>query len=705
MLKRAFFLPVLMGAFIACNHPSGERTTISLNGEWQLAMTGSPTEQPDCYNAVVPVPGLIDLAKPLSGSLELSDRIYWHRREFVTIEGEFSICRLKINKAKYFTRIYINGNYAGENPYCFTPTETDITSYLNPPGETNEIVIAVGSRNNLPPTVVDGSDFEKDFYYPGIYDDVMLIYSGTPYVNNVQCVPMVEEQKLRVQAEFFSIPVEGEFPVKYWVTELVSGKQVASGSVNVEGKIADFEISMAGCSLWTPEAPFLYVLELQTSADHYSTRFGMRSFRFDPERKLALLNGKPYFFRGTNICIYRFFDDPVRKDLPWKSDWAARLHNQFKSMHWNSIRYCIGFPPERWYEIADSIGFLIADEFPIWFGSNPEVIDSLQQELTAKLLAGEYTAWMRERWNHPSVVIWDAQNESVANITGDAMQMVRHLDLSGRPWENGWAAPRAATDPIESHPYLYTHFFAHRFDPPKEEMLSYFFDTIRIPHNDANERDPSADGAYYENPVLINEYCWLWMNRDGSPTRLTEPIYNNAFGEGLSSDEMYEIYARHLAIMTEYWRAHRTAAGVQHFCGLGYSRTEEPRGETCDNFIDIDELVFEPRFEQYVRSSFAPVGLMLDVWDHGFSAGSEQERHLFLVNDLDHSWEGSLKLYFERKGEKILPLSWRASAEAFESKKLDIRFITPEEPGTYDLVAELDHDGEVVRSVRQVVVK
>ena len=25
----------------------------------------------------------------------------------------------------------------------------------------------------------------------------------------------------------------------------------------------------------------------------------------------------------------------------------------FRDMQWNSLRYCIGFPPERWYEIAD----------------------------------------------------------------------------------------------------------------------------------------------------------------------------------------------------------------------------------------------------------------------------------------------------------------------------------------------------------------
>jgi hypothetical protein len=428
----------------------------------------------------------------------------------------------------------------------------------------------------------------------------------------------------------------------------------------------------------------------------------MRTFRFDEEKKIALLNEKPYYFRGTNVCIYRFFDDPSRTNQPWQADWTTRLHEQFKSMHWNSIRYCIGFPPERWYEIADSIGFLIADEFPLWYGNNPHIIDSLDRNISAKDLAGEYTHWMRERWNHPSVVIWDAQNESVTDITGEAIALVRGLDLSGRPWENGWAAPQAETDPIESHPYLYTHFLAHKFDPPPDRLLSYFFDTIRVPNNDPNERSPADDGSYYENPVLINEYCWLWMNRDGSPTRLTRPVFENAFGENMSSQEMYEIYARHLAIMTEYWRAHRLAAGVQHFCGLGYSRPEEPLGETSDNFSDINKLVFESNFEKFVKPAFSAVGLMLELWDHSLSASTSYERKIYLVNDLEEAWSGTAKIYFESPQDKTENQNLEMAAEGYQRSIYTCTFTTPSKPGIYDMVAEIEYNNELIRSVRRI---
>jgi hypothetical protein len=155
----------------------------------------------------------------------------------------------------------------------------------------------------------------------------------------------------------------------------------------------------------------------------------MREFKFDPVTRHARLNGQPYFLRGTNFTLYRFFEDEDCKLLPWTDDWVRLLHQRVKEMRWNSIRYCIGFPPEAWYEIADELGLLIQDEFPLWRLS----------DVNHGQLETEYGEWMRERWNHPSVVIWDAQNETITPETGTAISAVRGLDLSGRPWDNGWS--------------------------------------------------------------------------------------------------------------------------------------------------------------------------------------------------------------------------------------------------------------------------
>jgi beta-galactosidase/beta-glucuronidase len=179
---------------------------------------------------------------------------------------------------------------------------------------------------------------------------------------------------------------------------------------------------------------------VSTGADTFQTRFGMREFRFEPRQGdrpgRAYLNGKPYFLRGSNVTLYRFLEDPDRGVLPWTEDWVRLLHRRFRDMNWNSLRYCIGFPPEFWYRIADEGGVLIQDEFPLWYFWPPKPGDFDSDEL-----AQEYTEWMHERWNHPCVVIWDACNET-AVPTREAVKKVRGLDFSNRPWDNGWCHPR-----------------------------------------------------------------------------------------------------------------------------------------------------------------------------------------------------------------------------------------------------------------------
>jgi len=267
----------------------------------------------------------------------------------------------------------------------------------------------------------------------------------------------------------------------------------------------------------------------------------MRSFRFDAQSGRALLNGKPYFMRGTNVCIFRFFEDPDRADLPWTESWVRTLHQRFKHMHWNAIRYCIGFPPEIWYDIADEEGFLIQDEFPIWNGGN---MTGWPAGAQVTHVAREYQAWMRERWNHPCVVIWDAQNETVTDITGAALRQVRSLDLSNRPWDNGWSAPQHPDDCRETHPYLFS-----RYQNAKPSQRGPLADTLGhasplVPGNGPNER--SKAGTKFNNPIVINEYAWLWLNRNGTKTTLTDKVYPNCWGPGLTVDQRLDRYTRTL---------------------------------------------------------------------------------------------------------------------------------------------------------------
>ncbi len=86
----------------------------------------------------------------------------------------------------------------GENPYCFVPLYFNLKPFLNGKGEENELVISVGCRNSLPDSVTNGWDFEKLRYIPGIYDDVSIIMADNPMIKDIQAVPLIQDEKLRI---------------------------------------------------------------------------------------------------------------------------------------------------------------------------------------------------------------------------------------------------------------------------------------------------------------------------------------------------------------------------------------------------------------------------------------------------------------------------------------------------------------------------
>ena len=668
-------------------HASAERAVISLDGQWEIA-EGTMEAAPTRFEHRVPVPGLLDEARPAFAEVGLKSarrEAFWYRRTF-RVKGEVpAVALLKLHKAAYGSRVLLNGVLLGEHLPSFTPGYFDGRLALRGKGGENELIVRVGATAEaLPPTVASGWDYEKIRYIPGIFDSVELILSGTPNIVRVQVVPEIASQTIRVQAVMRNAGPKVSAQLRFKVREARSGRPAGEGhseQITLDGnaeQVVEVRIPIRHCRLWSPEDPFLYELEASTGVDTLRTRFGMREFRLDHATGRAMLNGRPYFLRGSNVTIYRFFEDPQCADHPWREDWVRHLHRQFKSMHWNVLRYCIGFPPEMWYRIADEEGILIQDEFPIW-GGGPKV---WPPELTSQQLIQEYTEWMRERWNHPCVVIWDAQNETHTEETGKARQAVRGLDLSNRPWDNGYGLAGSPDDCFESHPYLFQN---------ANFKLSGLARVSGVPKGNARANTGN-------NPIIINEYDWLWLNRDGSPTTLSRKVFENLLGPQATVEQRRELSARYHAALTEFWRSQRACAGVLHFCGLGYSRTN---GQTCDNFIDLDKLRFEPAFQRYMADAFAPVGLMIDEWRSQLPAGKELDVPVVVINDLYRDWNGKVRFRILR-GRKVLSEQIRACVvAAFGKTSLSFPLAVPNQPGDYQLEAALvGGGGKTVRSRR-----
>ncbi len=700
----------------------GLRKTISLNGTWEIA-EGTFEDIPQVFNHNINVPGFADMAYPpfdKAGETKPSisfrallpsqfmsiprfedehREAFWYKKTFSLDSSEYLNATIKIHRAKYGSAVWLNGKKLGENHRNFQPGYYNISSLIKFNGAQNELIVRVGTSvtftsNNKN---VYGDVLEKRKQLPGIYDNVELILSNNPKIEKIQIVPQIGSQSVRVIVWIMNHDkLDMSAPIKFTIKEVDSEKIVGMAQTSpIQFKsntqeLIDVEVPLDHMKLWSPENPFLYTLNVQSSGDELNTPFGMREFHFDPESSLPILNDEIYFLRGTSVPIFRFAEDPLRGDKLWDEQWVRKVFRKFKEMNWNTIRFHVGPAPSMWYRIADEEGMIIQDEYAIW------TFSFFRQGIPLDTIVAEYVGWMEEQWNHASLLIWDAQNESTQAVeprTGWALNMVRSLDLSQRAWDNGWGDVQKKTDTKEMHPYMFTgsmmNMFGDKVNPLPEMGTLNFTSPDSLLISDSG------------NPVLVNEYAWLWIRRDGEPTELTQKGYDQHF-PGFSSEDRFEYYARICAQQTEYYRALR-AAGVMQFAGLN---NNYPGCKTSDIFIDIQDLIIEPNIKKYVKDAFAPVGLCIWNWSDTIRAGFQADVPIIVVNDTNEPWTGSIYtcILFEDDtlyNEKITNICVDPSGKIIETIQLEY----PGKTGVYNLVSSLTHKNNHVFSYRRFAIK
>ena len=662
---------------------SPQARSLSLNGTWQIA-EGS-MEAPGDYRRTVQVPGFADQADPPFAEVGVrSERrdAFWYRREFMVPAAVGPVAILKIHKAKYGMQAWVNGEPVGSHLGAFTLAEVDVSDTVVR-GSTNSIVVRVGAdKSQVPATIPTGEDLEKELWFPGIWDDIALSFSGEQRIVRVKIEPDIESGRVTILTTIENHSSQSRrIALRQEVAEIGVGAGALSTSSSVllsPGESTTSQtIAIENPHLWAPGDPFLYVLRTEirgdrTSEDRRETRFGMRSVEWrSGDDKGFYLNGEPCFLRGSNLSLHRFFQDPERAGLPWDRDWVRRLLTiAVDDMNWNSMRISIGRLPNFWYDLADELGILLADEFMMWSLSGESTNWSLEEMET------EYVSWVQENWNHPSIAWWDASNETSDPKSTMVVERVRSLDPT-RQWENGGHnPPQGPNDPVEEHVYLLVGLADLR-------QLSDFANPVPVVPGTAK-----APG----HPYILNEYHLLWLNRDGLPTEAVRPFYDfvpRMTGGPFTSDEYREAYAYVGAVLTEFWRFYRMYAGVQHFTFI----TSSP--VTGDSFLDVRTLALDPRFQTYLGDAFAPIGIFAEVWEEG--PGDVMDVPMRISNDTNRDRRVDVEVLAVSEDATILE---RSTAETLSVPRFGfvdtvLSLATPE-PDRWILFAEArPHDADV----------
>ena len=637
------------------------RRTQSLDGLWDVAEGVMSETPPAEFLHKVPVPGLMTDARPAFTEVGVESKqrdVFWYRTVFDAPTDGAAQAFLCLHKAKNGVKVWLNGEPLGEHYGTFSLSEYNASQAIRYGGP-NELVVRLGNdRGQLPSFVPAGDDDEKDRWYPGLWDSVSLVLTDEVSIANVKIEPDIDSGQVRIRTTLLnsaSEPYRGR--VSHVVRPWLASAESDPFSVAVDVALQPSErqevtqtVSMPTFELWSPETPFLYRADTTIAvegpdgnlvpSDDRTFRFGMRKVEWrSGADKGFYLNNRLYYLRGTNIGLHRFFEDAERKGLPWDEAWVRELLGGHpKRFHWNSFRNHTGRLPNFWYDLADEIGFIVADEYSFW-----SVARGTESEKWSVVeLEKEFRGWISEAWNHASIGWWDAANENHNPLSTDVIRRVRDLDPT-RQWENGgYQAPVGPNDPIEEHPYKLNSGGVLNMNDRRYTLDD--FSTMDGQPPQATWGPFATYAGAPEHPFINNEYSFLWVTSRGRPTELAEISFNNITdGRTLEPDEYLEAYAYVTAELSAYWRAMRGYAGVQHFVYLSKCNDEadippeweiRTTSKTCDNFRDVASLELDPRWELYARSAFAPQLAYLQDWrDGAYPRGERAEIPIILLND------------------------------------------------------------------------
>ena len=634
--------------------PPSPRRVQSLNGLWDIA-PGTIEPRHGAWKSHIPVPSLVDCAEPVYDWK--SSSYHWYHLSFrVEAPHRREKATLRIGQAMFGTEVWLNGTRLGGDIACYTSQEYDAGPLLRFDGP-NDLLVRVGLKETLPSESAVGNDQERETFIPGIWGDVALISTGNPRAALVQVIPRLRESNALVNVTIHNdSPAPVSLKIVSHIREHVTGHPV--GRIQESAVLAgaagesvhSIVHSVDPLRTWSPDHPFLYdhcadvVVEGEV-VDTVVTRFGMREFRIQDGG--FYLNGERIFLKGGNIAFHRFLSDAERRLLPWNLEWVRKLLIDIPRRHnFNFFRAHIGQMYGRWYDIADEGGMLLQNEWMFWKSTG-----------TKEQITKEFTRWLRDNWNHPSIIIWDPLNESSDLVIQHVIvPEMKELDPT-RPWES--------VDFIEEHPYIYS--LGPVLNP---ERFGFARGLTEI--EDSQE------------PAVVNEFLWWWLDRENNPSKLTLDVVERWLGSGWTKEELIARQSFLASELVELFRRMRVDA-IQPFVYLSNSA-----GPTGNWFLgDIEGLVPKPLLGT-LKNAFSPFAVSVELWDRHFLPGEKRTVRIFLFNDDPVKKEGRLRYGFVPGGEKLSHEPHeRVSVDPSACSILPAHITFPENPGSYEIVAEL----------------
>lgn len=427
--KKLNWLPLIV--FFAFIVTANARVIIDFDDDWRFCKGESPTAMmPDSDDSNwrrVNLPHDWSIEGPFSpdygsGNGYAPGGIGWYRKHFqVDSDAKDKTVAVEFDGIYDNSEVWINGQFVGGRPYGFSSFRLDLTPFIH-----------FGSSNNLIAVRADHSRYADSRFYTGsgIYRNVRLVVEDKLRIAHwgiAVTTPRVSDADASIRIETMVENRSGD-PKKILLMskilapdgETVAGKTVSAMVKGNSSKMIPEQVRISNPALWSPDSPSLYVLQSAVKTgdslcDATETSFGIRDFKFDPDKGF-ILNGRRTIIKG--VCLHHD-GGPLGAAVP-PQVWERRL-KELKRIGVNAIRTSHNLPDPALLDLCDRLGFLVMDEaFDEFTPPKNKWVSGRNIGVPSHFGYGEFfSQWsvkdiqdmVRRDRDHPSIILWSIGNE------------------------------------------------------------------------------------------------------------------------------------------------------------------------------------------------------------------------------------------------------------------------------------------------------
>ena len=371
--------------------------------------------------------------------------------------------RIRFDGVERAMYVWLNGHFIGYAEDSFTPSEFDLTPYIQDEGN----VLAVEVFKHSTASWIEDQDM---FRFSGIFRSVNLLAQPLVHVEDLNIRPIVTDN---YQDGIFNIDLQlhGEKTGNVNVRVIDNdGNTLVNETHPVDSTVEVRDQFLENVHLWDNHDPYLYQLLIEIRDDEGNLvelvpyRFGFRRIEINKDH-VVLLNGQRLIINGVN----RHEWNAKRGRAITMDDMTSDIQT-FKENNINAVRTC-HYPDQiPWYYLCDDNGIYMMAENNLESHATWQKMGAIEPSYN---VPGSVPQWRdvvvdRARTNyetfknHPSILFWSLGNESYAgdNIVKMNEFYKKHDDSRLVHYEGVCHTPeyRDRISDVESWMYL----------PPKE---------------------------------------------------------------------------------------------------------------------------------------------------------------------------------------------------------------------------------------------